>query len=420
MVRKGSAQPSLQEDLLAIKKQVTKARGERKRLQRTSSRQRRALVAVIVAALVIFIGMTADGLAQSGREGHAQIADYLPVTWVWSVQTGQRANAIVHQFISSGDTVQTSPTGSAHVEFPDSTLLKLGPATTFAVSYVGYDRATGGRTHNFQMSAGRVWARVAKLVSGDSTFSVSTPSVIAGVRGTRFAIAVSPGSRKPRVAAGTTYLSVYDGQVRVKVQGTNQVFMIGPGQEVTVVPASPGAPQPFIAPVRLSEQLEWQRQRNDATGVMTEPSNDIRNQWVNFEEQQIVRPLVRAGSAVGIPGLESVSTDQASGQEAGALAGATSYASAMGAARSLQTILETNYDASSGYPGQVGLTDLAGLNVKPSKARQFLSSFARNQLVSYRRAGTEYELYVRAQPPSSALIRITPDTIEVVHETTSQ
>lgn len=137
--------------------------------------------------------------------------------------------------VKTGDTLRTGKDGCLELSWVDGTRLKLDPGTTMTIVKCTFDALDRVDTSAFRLDLGRIWVRVIKLLTRGSTFEVETPAATAGVRGTVFAVEVTPD--------GATSVSVWDGSVAVSAGGARpeisggQLAHIAPNGSVQEVQA---------------------------------------------------------------------------------------------------------------------------------------------------------------------------------------
>jgi len=88
--------------------------------------------------------------------------------------------------------VRTGNLGKASIAFSDNSVVRLAENTEIEISKLSYDANTATSQINISVIVGRIWARVADLVTPDSRFAIITPETIATVRGSAFDVNVSP------------------------------------------------------------------------------------------------------------------------------------------------------------------------------------------------------------------------------------
>ena len=108
--------------------------------------------------------------------------------------------------LGAGTILRTDADGSCELQFGDTVSVRVEPDTQFRCDSVAVDaRASVGG----QLTAGAIIAKVKNLAGSD--LQISTPSAIAGVRGTEFMV---------KVSGSVTTVTVRDGTVRVTQKKT--------------------------------------------------------------------------------------------------------------------------------------------------------------------------------------------------------
>jgi hypothetical protein len=113
--------------------------------------------------------------------------------------------------LSEGDAVRTAPGAKAELKLPDGSRLRLAPDSTLTLNSSKIGKG-GDRQVSISLWVGKLWAKVAKKVGGDSSFEVETHNAVAGVRGTSFAVMAG--------ADLSSVVKVYTGNVGVR-KGTS-------------------------------------------------------------------------------------------------------------------------------------------------------------------------------------------------------
>ncbi len=387
-------------DMLAVKRRVVAAKRERIRLERAPERRRKVLFILAAAALAGLLGLMYDGDQNAQAEKYAEISALLKPTALYRAAAKKKIQAELHEKVLSEDEVLTGRAAAAHIRFPDETVIKIGPNADFKVLYNTYIRTEGARRRGFSLSVGRIWTRVSKFLSSSSEFKIETPTAQAAVRGTRFSVLVYKN--------GATYISVYEGRVDVLVKHIGPpAISVFAGQEIKVDPAAKQAPA--AAAMRASEKQLWKTQQTDAMGpqtdVLAEPKNRFRHALTDFEEQYVLRLAAHLAAKVHLNHLAGHDADDPD---------RAAYARALHAARALQTAIASADDATSGYPSEVGLTDLQGLNADAASVASILDNIDGGRLLKYEKTPDGFRARIRAKSPSDALIEVRQDTIKTV------
>ncbi|MCU0606215.1 MAG: FecR family protein [Candidatus Edwardsbacteria bacterium] len=117
--------------------------------------------------------------------------------FVW--HAGKSDEADIDQPLYTGDSVRTGKGSRVELGYADGTVIRLGENSRLVIRSQGSVRSVG-------LLSGKFWAKVAKL-SGGSRFEVSSPTAVAGVRGTVFKVEVDRDS--------TSRVAVEEGEVEV-------------------------------------------------------------------------------------------------------------------------------------------------------------------------------------------------------------
>jgi hypothetical protein len=146
---------------------------------------------------------------------------------VWIDRAGSRLRAQFGDELSPRDTVTTGPDGVAILRLNDESVVKLRSDTMISL-------ATLKRPARVRLERGGVFARVAKRAAasvGRSAFEVTTPTVVAGVRGTEFFVAFGRTIEdRPDV-----WLCVNEGEVEVSVPETGAAAVVREGEGINIL-----------------------------------------------------------------------------------------------------------------------------------------------------------------------------------------
>lgn len=138
--------------------------------------------------------------------------------------------------LQQGDSIKTSATGRALINFFDGSSTQLEPDTVITVDELSLTKA-GSTTVQFTQHVGKTWSRVAKLVDTKSSFNIQTAAAVAVIRGTLIAIDVQEGDGNTQV----TEVKVFEGLSDVVAKG--KTVQVGSGKQTTVNQGQqPGAP----------------------------------------------------------------------------------------------------------------------------------------------------------------------------------
>jgi len=108
--------------------------------------------------------------------------------------------------VETGMTVRTGPDGRAEIEWFDGSRTRLDYSTTFRVARMEW--ADGATVITGEHTTGRTYSFVVAFTDAGSRFDIETPSAIASVQGTEYALFIEED--------GTTTLVVLDQSVRLE------------------------------------------------------------------------------------------------------------------------------------------------------------------------------------------------------------
>nr|WP_230412919.1 FecR domain-containing protein [Paraburkholderia antibiotica] len=164
-------------------------------------------------------GDAARVVATSGPVEHAfGTSPYLPL------KTGEK--------LAEGDRIRTGSNGFATLELPDGSYVTVAQDGELDIEKLRHTTLTGAGDRIFDLRRGEVESQVTHATRRDDRFQIRSPSVVAGVRGTRFRVDYNGSTQ-------TTAVAVLDGAV---------------GVDPTTQGGRSAAPPPGI-PLQASEQL---------------------------------------------------------------------------------------------------------------------------------------------------------------------
>jgi len=200
---------------------------------------------VVVAVSGLALGATAQ------QAGTARvILARPPVEVIPRGQTTGRALATGAR-IAEGDRVRTGRGGVAEIELGDGSLVRLGELSDLEIDRLDVDAAGTPTTSRFGIAAGqaRAWVArqvIAKVAAGTGRFTMQTPTAVAAVRQTDFAVTHEP-DRGSRVFA---FAGV------VEVSGARpQVFVVLTRNRFTEVQLGADPTPPRVIPLREKRSL---------------------------------------------------------------------------------------------------------------------------------------------------------------------
>lgn len=133
---------------------------------------------------------------------------------------GQTGALSVGAPVAAGDEVATGAGSRLELTLADRSVVRLGPSSKLTLREAEVE-GQGEKKFSAKLLFGKLWAKVASTLGGESHFDVETENAVAGVRGTIFrvdarhdrsvlvrvyagAVAVAAMNRLPQMAHGTT------------------------------------------------------------------------------------------------------------------------------------------------------------------------------------------------------------------------
>lgn len=210
--------------------------------------------------------------------------------------------AISGMRVGAGATIRTEAGGSAFLNWSGNTL-KIHPLTEFKVNSLKRDSAAGSQNSDVQINGGKVFARAKQLTGGNSSFNIKTPSAIAGVRGTDFAVDVT---------GGQTSVAVVDGSVQVEAGGV-EVILTDALQTIIPMGEAPMAPTEVPADVMETLQADVEQVAEVETTVIESGVSESEEEATAEEEAA----AEEEGEGEG-EGEEAAAEGEGEGEEAAA------------------------------------------------------------------------------------------------------
>jgi len=114
--------------------------------------------------------------------------------------------------LGEGDRIRTGENGFVTLELPDGSHVTVAQNGLLEIGALRSTTLTGATDRVLELRGGEVESQVTHATKKDDRFQIRSPSVVAGVRGTRFKVAYDNGAQ-------TTAVEVLDGAVGVDAAG---------------------------------------------------------------------------------------------------------------------------------------------------------------------------------------------------------
>jgi hypothetical protein len=164
--------------------------------------------------------------------------------------TSEWSHVSSNAFVTAGDWVRTGTQGQAELRWIGPTRVRVDPQTTLLVQSAMSNRLNQSKTAVFRLDLGKVWVRVARLLSPKDRLEVRTPTATVAAHGTVFSVHVDPETE--------TAVEVFSGQVQVQgKQGPQRLFQLQPQQQIAV---GPHIFHPTLTPMDPADLSDWKQQ----------------------------------------------------------------------------------------------------------------------------------------------------------------
>lgn len=111
----------------------------------------------------------------------------------------------------AGDRITVNTDANAEILWFDGSIARLAAGTDVTLLKASFDATDPNKTTiTLWAERGKIWAKVARLIDGASTFMIESTSAIAGVRGTTFHYLLEDALPKVEVIEGTVLLTKND------------------------------------------------------------------------------------------------------------------------------------------------------------------------------------------------------------------
>ncbi len=358
-----------------------KRRGHRKR--HSLLWRRYAEPRMLAVPAIVLIALIANGVRHENMEFYATVIELTGSGTITAAKGEVQTALALEQRIADGGTIATGANCYVALDFPDGSVITLGPSTSFVVELIEYNRGGMWRGRSFSLYSGEMWARVSPKFGSESNCRVHTPSSVAAVRGTRFCMFYDPNRRETTVACNDGLVSV-DGFVG------RSSSLAGGGLTEIRYSAEPGRTEPMDNTLRAS------------FGAPTLTQAIEPDSWLKRTTMKLTSILDLPLSVLGI------------GKSSWAI-GAANYARTNAALENMRK-LHTAIEGYASYPEVVDPFTLAELDFTPEEAGAILRNFDGRSLVSYRRTDQGFVMYARARDRDRTPFMLTSYGVERITE----
>jgi hypothetical protein len=234
------------------------------------------LSAIVVVAIAAAVYSAPMPVTVNGVQGTVEVKAGDAGAWK-TVKNGEQAPI--------GATVRTSANSSCMLNWGGGNAVKVSPLSIVKVAQAD-KTAGGGEKSQLDLNQGKVFAHAKKLTTTDSSFSVKTPTAVAGVRGTEFYGMVESG--------GQSSFGVTEGSVAAEAGGVE--VMLDPGFSVDIDETGTMS-EPAPIPVEIQQEVKENLQEAKEAGVAGEQASTAAPQGEPKQETKAEEPKVEQPAA---------------------------------------------------------------------------------------------------------------------------
>ncbi|NSW56741.1 MAG: FecR domain-containing protein [Armatimonadetes bacterium] len=336
---------------------------------------------VFIGLAIILVVLVADGVRRENQEFSATLTDFGGQVLVAPSEGAQGVPAQTNQQLGDNNVLLTGQNSYASLEYPDGSVTNLGPNAQLVIKLLEYSRGGRWRSRALMLKAGQVWSSVGPNFGAQSEMKVYTPSAVAAVRGTIYAVRYEPDKR-------TTAVTCTDGFVQVEGFTGTPTYVAQGGMSTVSYGRPPKAPEWMSD----EERAMFQAQASLFRPIPPEL-------WLKTVELTITQTLDAPLSILGI------------GKSSWAR-GAADIARRTAAQEQLRRIMQM-LEGYPRYPPFVNPITLEELNVPYDEASRMLKAFHGNAIQKYEvgPGGRSYRMIVQARDKRRTTYELTPTGI---------
>ncbi|MFO7945275.1 MAG: FecR family protein [Armatimonadota bacterium] len=383
--RRKKKKPKTQEQVMAdalsdLKRDQSKKQKRRSRAGRFSIRgwfDRRILFGILIIAVVVI----ADGVRRENQEFYAEVTQLNGRAAVYASETASGQALRVGDMLEDNNIIRTAAGSRVVLEFPDQSVIVVGPGSQVKVQLLEYHRGGAWRGRAFFVQFGQIWARVSPHFGGESEMRVHTPSSVAAVRGTVFHI-------HHYFDAEQSEISCREGAVEARgLYGSSQYVRantharVDHGEEMGTLQDMPQSVASSYGHNELWRQI-------------------VQPHWLPEAEKVICQTLDAPLTILGI------------GKASWAV-GAADYARRTSALKALQ-LLHQQVEGVTQYPRHIHPATLEGLSLPDKYRKRLLTNFHCSSIELYQQlqGGRSFIIFARARDHNRTLYKVTPWGVE--------
>ncbi len=167
------------------------------------------------------------------------------------------------QLLSEGERVRLGDGARMLLRFSDGSTMDVRGSSEFTLLSID-DMSTGMPSTRFELTSGDLWAWIKRYIERPTDYSIETPAVVLGVRGTRF---------RTTVKGGEASVSVIDGAVAAHVPRGTEMITAGEGALISKITRA-------IRKMRIAENI-LASLRAEFAALQRLVAKELRRAWRN-------------------------------------------------------------------------------------------------------------------------------------------
>jgi ferric-dicitrate binding protein FerR (iron transport regulator) len=242
--------------------------------------------AALVVLLMLVIGDPSSWVHADGRGGNDAVVTLLQGS-AWIYSKGEAKGRVLKKgsIIKKNQEVRVAGKSRLEMRFPDGTVMRLSEKTNIKMSELSFDKKTESKKVYVNLSLGKLWAKVKKLATPDSSVEVQTSNAVAGVRGTVYRVNVEEDkSALVKVYDGTVYVTNPSRDASKPVDRVSAPHPI-PGPNEVPPPYHEVSMEEWTAIVTAMQQITISSQGVPSKPQDFDPRED-QDDWVRWNQQR--------------------------------------------------------------------------------------------------------------------------------------
>jgi FecR protein len=245
--------------------------------------KRNSIITLILFVLAVSFSAVATAAESGANDAIVTVIQGTARVYSKGVATGRLLKQ--GDVLKKDQEVKVAGKSRMEVRFPDGTVMRLSEKSHLKLNEVSYNKQTDGKDVKVDLSVGKLWAKVKKLTTPDSSVEVRTSNAVAGVRGTVYRVNVEDDQ--------SALVKVYDGLVYV----ANPPRDVSQQAEKVTTPHEVSGPHAVSPPFHEVSMEEWttivkamQQITISPQGVPSKPENfDPKadsDDWVKWNQER--------------------------------------------------------------------------------------------------------------------------------------